>query len=246
VTGASTGIGLATAGELAHLGAEVILLARSADRLAAAVDSICARVPDARLRVLALDVADPAARAGLADAVGGALDILVNNVGTNIRKPIVELDLDDYRHVMDTNLESCFDICRILHPNLKDGADAKAPGAAVVNNASVAGLTHLRTGAAYAMSKAAMIQFTRNAAVEWASDGIRVNAVAPWYIATPLAAQVLDDPDYLEAVLQRTPAGRVGQPEECGRAIAFLCMPAASYITGQCLAVDGGFSVYGF
>jgi Tropinone reductase 1 len=96
------------------------------------------------------------------------------------------------------------------------------------------------------MSKAAMIQLTRNLAVEWASEGIRVNAVAPWYINTPLAGQVLSDPDYRRQVLDRTPMGRVGEVEECARAIAFLCMPASSYITGQCLAIDGGFSVYGF
>jgi Tropinone reductase 1 len=96
------------------------------------------------------------------------------------------------------------------------------------------------------MSKAAMIQLTRNLAVEWASEGIRVNAVAPWYIRTPLAEQVLADAAYRQEVLERTPMGRVGEPEECARAIAFLCMPAAGYITGQCLAVDGGFSVFGF
>jgi Tropinone reductase 1 len=96
------------------------------------------------------------------------------------------------------------------------------------------------------MSKAALIQLTRNLAVEWASKGIRVNAVAPWYIDTPLARQVLDDPAYAEAVIERTPMGRVGAPEEVARTIAFLCMPASGYITGQTLAVDGGFSVYGF
>jgi Tropinone reductase 1 len=152
-----------------------------------------------------------------------------------------ELSLDEYRRVQQVNLESCFELCRLLRPALIRGAPA-----AVVNNASVAGLTHLRTGAPYGMSKAAMIQLTRNLAVEWAGEGIRVNAVAPWYIRTPLAEQVLADAAYRQEVLERTPMGRVGEPEECARAIAFLCMPAAGYITGQCLAVDGGFSVFGF
>ena len=91
-----------------------------------------------------------------------------------------------------------------------------------------------------------MIQMTRNLAVEWAGEGVRVTAVAPWYIRTPLADQVLQDAEYRQAVLDRTPMGRVGEVEECARAIAFLALPAASYITGACLPVDGGFSVYGF
>jgi Tropinone reductase 1 len=96
------------------------------------------------------------------------------------------------------------------------------------------------------MTKAALIQLTRNLAVEWASDKIRVNAVAPWYTNTPLAKQVLSNAEYLREVVAHTPIGRVAEPEEVAAAIAFLLMPAASYITGQCLAVDGGMVVNGF
>jgi Tropinone reductase 1 len=96
------------------------------------------------------------------------------------------------------------------------------------------------------MSKAALNQMTRNLAVEWAGDAIRVNAVAPWYTDTPLARQVLDDPTFEAEVLARTPLARIGRPEEVAAAVAFLCLPAAGYITGQTLAVDGGFSVFGF
>jgi Tropinone reductase 1 len=110
----------------------------------------------------------------------------------------------------------------------------------------VSGLTHVRTGAAYGMSKAALHQLTRNLAVEWAEDGVRVNAVAPWYIRTRRTSSKLADPDYLDDVLQRTPMGRIGEPEEVASAVAFLCLPAASYVTGECIAVDGGFLRYGF
>ena len=134
-----------------------------------------------------------------------------------------------------------FEISRFCHPLL-----VKHAATSVVNVGSVSGVTHVRTGAVYGMTKAAMHQMTRNLAVEWAEDGIRVNSVAPWYIRTRRTSVKLADPEYLDDVLLRTPMGRVGEPEEVAGAIAFLCMPAASYITGECVAVDGGFLRYGF
>lgn len=241
ITGGSSGIGLATATELASLGAELLLAARGMERLEQARDSILARFPEARVEIVSADVATDQGRAALAGRVGDELHILINNTGTNIRKRMADISLAEYRLVQEVNLTSCFEMCRLLYPVL-----ARSAPSCVVNNASVAGLTHLRTGAPYGMSKAAMIQLTRNLAAEWAAEGIRVNAVAPWYIRTPLADQVLKDEAYARDVLDRTPMGRVGEVKECARAIAFLCMPAASYITGQCLAVDGGFSIFGF
>lgn len=241
VTGGSSGIGLATAMELAGLGADLVLVARNPDRLQQARDEIRSASPGAAVECVAADLSCEDDRQRMTAQLAGPVHILVNNSGTNIRKRMAELTLEEYRHVQETNVVSCFEMCRMLYPLLRRGAPS-----CVVNNASVAGMTHLRTGAPYGMSKAAMIQLTRNLAVEWAPDGIRVNAVAPWYINTPLARQVLSDPDYRRQVLERTPMGRVGEVEECARAIAFLCMPASSYITGQCLAVDGGFTVYGF
>ena len=241
VTGGSSGIGLATARELAALGADLLLVARGLPRLEDAASAIRADFPDRTVETVAADLSTEEGRTRVVEAAGGSLDLLVNNSGMNIRKRMEDLSLAEYRTVQESNLTSCFEMCRLLHPALR----AAAP-AAVVNNASVAGLTHLRTGAPYGMSKAGMIQLTKNLSVEWAAEGIRVNAVAPWYIRTPLADQVLQDAAYRQRVLDRTPMRRVGEVEECARAIVFLCLPAASYITGQCLAVDGGFSVFGF
>jgi Tropinone reductase 1 len=241
ITGGSSGIGLATAREFVSLGARIVIAARDHDRLDQAAAGLREAVPGCDVTTISADIATGPGRERLVSAAGESLQILVNNAGINIRKRMTELSLEEYRRVQEVNLESCFEMCRLLHPALKNGAPA-----CVVNNASVAGLTHLRTGAPYGMSKAAMIQLTRNLAVEWAAEGIRVNAVAPWYIRTPLADQVLADPGYRREVLERTPMGRVGEVEECARAIAFLCMPASGYITGQCLAVDGGFTSFGF
>ena len=129
----------------------------------------------------------------------------------------------------------------MLHPML-----TAARPSSIVNVVSVAGLTHVRSGPPYAMTKAALVQMTRNLAVEWAADGIRVNAVAPWYIETPLVQSVLSNSEYRDEVIMRTPLRRIGKPEEVAGAAAFLCMPASSYVTGHCLVVDGGFMINGF
>lgn len=241
VTGASKGIGAAVAEELLRFGATVVAVARHAPDLEARVAAWQAQ--GLKAYALTADVSRADDRQNLLHEFSRQwprLDILVNNVGTNIRKSTAVYSAEDYRHIMATNLDSTFGMCQAAYPLLQ-----LAQGC-IVNVSSVAGLTHLRTGSVYGMTKAAINQLTRNLAVEWSPDSIRVNCIAPWYIRTPLAAGVLGNPEYLQSVLDRTPMQRIGEPEEVGAAVAFLCLPAASYITGQCLSVDGGFSVNGF
>lgn len=245
VTGASAGIGLAICRELLGLGAQVLMVAREATALERARTELEEEFPGPEDAVLALpaDVTDEEQRAEILDwaADQGGLHLLVNNAGGNLTRPALDYGEDQWRGIFETNLFSAFELCRAAHPQL-----ARHATSSIVNIGSVSGITHVRSGAPYGMSKAALHQMTRNLAVEWAEDGVRVNCVAPWYIRTRRTSVKLSDPDYLDEVLQRTPMGRVGEPEEVASVVAFLCMPASSYVTGECIAVDGGFLRYGF
>jgi Tropinone reductase 1 len=242
VTGGTRGIGHAIVEDLLEFGAQAFVVARDPARLQQRLDDWkhAGHAADG----IAADVATSEGRQKIIDAFRAKHDrmhILVNNAGTNIRRSTIDYDDATTRTLLDLNLIAPFELAQLSYPLLK-----AANGASITNIVSVAGMTALVTGTPYAMSKAAIIQLTRNLATEWAADGIRVNAVAPWFITTDLTAPVLGKEPFLKEVLRRTPAGRVGTPEEVSSVVAFLSLPAASYVTGQCIAIDGGFTQYGF
>ncbi|HWQ81007.1 MAG TPA: SDR family oxidoreductase [Ignavibacteria bacterium] len=240
ITGATRGIGKAIAEEFVKLGAVIIIVARNEAEVAKQAEEFKSK--GYNVTGISADVSRREGVEKIFNIIGtDSLDILVNNAGFNIRKKTTEYTDEEFSALVSTNLQSVFQMSAAAYPLLKESGRAT-----ILNISSVAGLTSLKTGSPYAITKAGIIQLTKNLAAEWAVDGIRVNAIAPWYIQTPLTEGLLSKPEFLKSVLDRTPMKRVGEPREVASAAAFLCSDAASYITGQCLAVDGGFSIYGF
>ena len=242
VTGGTKGIGEAIVRQFLDLGASVFIIARDNELLQQQLADY--RQQGHAVDGMAADVSQSGIASQIIDAVQttwGGLDILVNNAGTNIRKSTADYSSADYEYVLNTNLRSAYELSQAAYPLLK----ASQKGA-VIFVSSVSGLAHTSSGSLYGMTKAALLQLTRNLAVEWASDEIRVNAVAPWYIKTPLATPVLTNPEKLAGILKRTPMNRIGEPEEVASVVSFLSMPASSYVTGQTISVDGGLLAWAF
>lgn len=241
ITGATRGIGKAIAEEFVNLGAHVFVVARNKKDVESLAGNFKGIGCDAE--GMAIDIVNSKDRKKLFDRISeswGKLDILVNNAGYNNRKKTSEYTAEQYDEVIELNMKSVFEMCRLFHPLMKESDHAS-----IVNISSVAGFTSVSSGSVYAMSKAAVTQLTRYLSVEWARDNIRVNAIAPWYIRTPLTEPVLSVPENLEKILKRTPMNRIGEPKEVASVAAFLAMPSSSYVTGECISVDGGFLKYG-
>jgi gluconate 5-dehydrogenase len=238
VTGAGSGLGLAIARGLAEAGATVVLNGRRADKLEEAAARL--RTEGLAIETAAFDVADSAAvAAGVAALLArlGRVDILVNNAGIQHRQPIEDFSDADWRRVLATNLDAPFFMARALIPQMKARRSGK-----IVNICSLASTLARPTTVPYQTSKGGIAMLTRGLAVELAPHRIQVNGIAPGFFRTEMNTALTANPEFSGWVEKRTPAARWAEPEELAGAAVFLASDAASFVTGQILYVDGGFS----
>ncbi|THJ75280.1 SDR family NAD(P)-dependent oxidoreductase [Candidatus Frankia alpina] len=237
VTGASSGLGVDFARGLAEAGADVVLAARRVERLGATAKIVESAGHSAV--AVAVDVADPASAERVVAAAMeafGRVDVLVNNAGVGTAVPALRETPEQFRSVLDVNLSGSYWMAQAA-------ARVMRPGSSIVNISSVLGLTTAGLPqAAYTASKAGLIGLTRDLAQQWTGrQGIRVNALAPGFFRSEMTDEY--QPGYIEAQLTRVLDGRFGEPAELTAALLFLASDAGSFVTGQTLAVDGGFSI---
>ena len=241
VMGATSGIGRVLAVGLAEYGADVVPSGRREEQLT----SVCAEIEALGRRTLCKtsDVRDRASIDALRDAViarFGRIDILVNAAGITLKKPTMEVGLEQWSSVMDTNLTGTLLSCQSFHDALKASGHGR-----IVNLASLGSFLAFHEVAAYCAAKTAVVSLTRSLACEWARDGISVNAIAPGVFPTAMNKKMLNNTPRGREVLMRTPMGRFGRPEELVGVTVLLASEAAGFLTGQCIAVDGGYLASG-
>jgi NAD(P)-dependent dehydrogenase (short-subunit alcohol dehydrogenase family) len=234
VTGASAGLGARFVRVLHQAGAHVLVTARRGERLDDLVNEY-----GKRIETIAGDITDPRHRQVLAEHLhsGGRLDVLVNNAGICDDGPIEDQSLDDLRRVIEVNLVSVLDMCRMTAPLL-----LASPAASVINVASIFGLVASRSPmAAYNATKGAIVNLTRQLAAQWGDRGVRVNALAPGYFPSELT-DFLADPQLAGSIRERTLLARTPALHEIDGPLLFLATEASSYMTGQTLVIDGGWT----
>ncbi len=245
ITGGARGIGLAVAENFAAAGARICLFDLDAAELARAKDAVSAINPATEVVAVAGSVASGAdvdGTVGDVEAMWDGVDALINSAGLGGAWPSVEMEEEQWRRMIDVNLTGSFLFAqRCARPMLAAGSGS------IVNLASIYGRAGAPGRAAYCASKAAIVGLTQSLAVEWASGGVRVNAVAPAYTRTKMVADMVDDGRVdIEKVTGRTPAARMIEPGEVADVCAFLCSDAASAVTGEVIGVDGGWNANGF
>lgn len=237
VTGGSRGIGLGLARGLAEAGADIVLVARRVEELAEAAKDLADT--GRRISTMPFDLADSDAIAGFYERIvaeQGPVDILVNNAGMSRRGPAHELSLDDWQTVMDLNLTATFALCQAF---AKERIASQRPGK-IVNIGSLMSSASRPGTSPYTASKGGILLLTKALALDWAKYDIRVNAIGPGYIETPLTKPLVDDPKFDAWVKERCPLGRWGKPEDLASVAVFLASPASDFITGQIIYADGG------
>ncbi|MEE8536122.1 MAG: glucose 1-dehydrogenase [Kiloniellales bacterium] len=235
VTGAGRGIGKGCARGLAEAGAEVILMSRTGAEL----DELEARIEadGGRARTAVCDVADAAAVKALVPGLG-PIDVLVNNAGTNVPEPFVEVTEAHYDRVMNLNVRAAFMVSQAVAKTMIERGD----GGSIIHMSSQMGHVGAPSRAVYCTSKHAIEGLTKAMAWDLAPHGIRVNAVAPTFIETPMTRPFLDDQAFVQDTLSRIALGKFGQPEDVAAAVVYLASPASDMVTGTSLLVDGGWT----
>jgi NAD(P)-dependent dehydrogenase (short-subunit alcohol dehydrogenase family) len=238
ITGASKGIGFGVAKALSHAGARLAVAARSSGDLESLVAEI--QVEGGEAKAFPLDVSNLAEVKSCFRHVQeffGRLDILVNNAGLGANHPAIDVTEVDWDEMMNVNLKGLFFCCQAAGRIMLEQRFGR-----IINMSSQAGMVGIRDHAVYCASKGAVNQLTRVLALEWSALGINVNAIAPTFIYTPGTAERLDDPAYLQRVVDRLPIGRVGTITDVAAAVIYLASPAGALVTGSVLIVDGGWT----